>query len=114
MADTVRSRIDEIRREVLETADLVPTRASELETKLAALLGNVTTEVRESELTYKAVLLGCLKSAEKANRARIEAETTPAYARYREAKDTHAVTVEMIRSLRAYLRNAAEEMRLSR
>ena len=114
MAFTVRGLIRDIQREVLESASLEPIRAAELETKLSALLGNVLEELRESELHYKRELLRCLKAHDTANRARIEADTSTEYARFREAKDAKDLTVELIRSLRQYLRNAAEEARLTR
>jgi hypothetical protein len=81
---------------------------------LTALLGNVHDEQREADSAYRLVLLDCMRTEDKANRARIVAETTPAYHRAREAKDTGTLVVEMIRSCRAYLRSLDEEMRLAR
>jgi uncharacterized protein YjaG (DUF416 family) len=111
---TIRSMVADIQREVLETADLPPTRAAELQNALSSLLGNCNKEVTAADLDYKLVLLGAMRSEEKANRARIAAETTPQYRRYREAKDARDTCLELLRSLRAYLRNAAEEMRMEK
>lgn len=111
---TVRGLVKQYQREILDTQDLTPTRAAELETKLTALLGNVNQECRDADAAYGVVLLQHLDSEEAASRAKIRAETTPEYARKREAKDTKELCVELVRSLRHYLRNAAEEMRLSR
>jgi hypothetical protein len=106
--------VADIQREVLETADLPPTRAAELQNALGSLLGSCNKEVTAADLDYKLVLLGAMRSEEKANRARIAAETTPQYKRFREAKDARDTCLELLRSLRAYLRNAAEEMRLEK
>ena len=81
---------------------------------LTGLLGYIGQEVRESDLAYKRELQRCLLAHAKANRARIEAETSPEYARMLEAKGAEREVVEMIRSCRAYLRSLDEEMRLSR
>jgi hypothetical protein len=111
---SIRGMVADIQREVLETADLPPTRAAELQNSLSSLLGSCNTEMTAADLDYKLVLLGAMRSEEKANRARIAAETTPQYRRYREAKDARDTCLELLRSLRAYLRNAAEEMRLEK
>ena len=99
--------------EMRDSSDLLPERASEMLNHLTALLGNVNDELRMADMEYKRVLLEALKAHEKANRARIEAETTPQYARWQEAKHVKELAVEMIRSLKTYLRTKAEEMRLS-
>ncbi len=111
---TVREMVRAIEREVLESAELSPARAAELGNQLSVLNASATREVTEAELAYKCVLLGAMRSEEKANRARIVAETTPQFRRYREAKDCRDTCVEIIRSLRAFLRNAGEEMRLTK
>lgn len=103
-----------IQREMRDSADLLPDRASELLNQATALLGNVNDEVRAADVEYKRILLHCLRTAEKANRARIEAETSPQYARWQEARDTRDLTVEMIRSLKVFIRSKQEEMRLTR
>ena len=109
---SVRDLIEGYRREVRDT-DLPPIRAAEVLTRLTALMGNVLSEIREAEMNFNVVLLGHLDTEKAANRARLRAQTTPEYTRMKEAKDTHVVLVEMIRSLRQVLRTQAEEMRLS-
>ena len=109
---TVRDLVHEYQREIRDT-DLQPTRAAELLTKVTALIGNTNDEIREADAAYAVVLLGCLEREEKANRAKIRAEITPEYARKREARDTKELVIELVRSLRHYLRCVQEEMRLS-
>lgn len=109
---TVREMIAAIQDELL--SDLQPIRAAELLVKGTSLLGNCAAEIRDADAKYNLVLLDCLKTEEKANRARIVAETTPAYARKREARDTQELLVEMIRSLKYFLRVQEEEMKLTR
>lgn len=111
---SVRDFVKAIQRELRDSADLLPDRASELLNQATALLGNCNDELRQADTEYKRILLHCLRTAEKANRARIEAETSPQYARFREARDIKDLTVEMIRSLKVFIRSKQEEMRLSR
>ena len=114
MATSVRGLIHDIQKELRDSGELLPDRASELLTRLTALLGNVNDEIREADAIYASVLLTCLQSDEAASRAKIRAETTPEYLRKREARDVKELTLEMIRSLKYYLRSKEEEMRLTR
>ena len=111
---TVRDMVGAIQMEVIKSDDLLPQRASELLMTATALIGNVNHEIREADAKFNLVLLDCLKAEEKANRARIVAETTPAYARRREARDTLTLLTELIRSLKVFIKAQGEEMRLSR
>jgi hypothetical protein len=56
----------------------------------------------------------CMESEGKANRARIVAETTPAYRRRCVARNTKELVTEMIGSLKYIQRAAEAEMRLAR
>lgn len=107
---TVRDLVASIQKEML--GDLQPERAAQLLSKATALLGNCNAEIREADALYAQVLLGCLNSEAKANRARIIAETTPEFQRRQEARDTKELVIEMVRSLKYILRAAEEEMRL--
>jgi len=109
---TVREMIHEIQVEVRES-DLQPDRAAELLNRLTALLGNINDEIREADMAYAIRLLQCLDSEEKANRAKIMAETTSEYSRKREARDVKELALEMCRSLKYYLRAKEEELRLA-
>lgn len=111
---TVRELIRSAQTEIRESPDLLTDRAAELLNQLTALVGNCNDELRVSDLEYKRVLLKCLQTNEAANRARIEAETSPEYVRRQEAQHTKELAVEMIRSLKVYLKSKAEEMRLAR
>ena len=110
---SVRERIKKVQTELRDGA-LTPDLTRESLVVLTALMGNVLDEQRESDHAYKVVLLACLKTHEKANRARIEAEVTPEYQRAREARDTADLVQEMIRSCKAYLRSLDTEMQLAR
>ncbi len=111
---SVRELVRAIQAEMRSSIDITPDRASELLMQASALMGNCMDEVRASDQAYKQILLHCLRTAEKANRARIEAETSPQYARWQEARDTYTLVVEMIRSLKVFIRSKQEEMRLAR
>ena len=109
---SVREFVHVIQREIRDT-DLLPDRASALLVQLSALLGNINAEIREADMDYAMRLLSCLNSDETANRAKIRAETSPEYMRKREARDTKELALEMIRSLKYYLRAKEEELRLA-
>lgn len=100
--------------EIRDAVDLLPDRAAQLLTKLTALMGNCNDEIREADVEYAGVLLKHLDSEEAANRAKIRAETTPEYLRKREARDTKELVIELVRSLKYFLKAKEEEMRLTR
>ena len=110
---TVRDLVKTMQIEIRDT-DLQPDRAAELLAKLTALLGNCNDEIRVADGDYAKVLLGYLDGEDAANRARIRAETTPAFQRKREARDTKELVVELCRSLKYVLRSNEESMRLAR
>jgi len=110
---TIREMIRAIQVEVRDT-DLQPDRAAELLTQLTALVGNCNDEIRQADQLYAIKLLECLSSEQKANRAKILAETSPEYQRKREARDTKELALEMAGALKYFLRSKAEEMRLTR
>jgi len=110
---SVRERVTQIQK-LLRDGAVTPDLTRESLVMLTALLGNVNDEQRNADHEYKLVLLGCLQGDEAANRARIRAEVTPQFQRAKEAKDTAALVIEMIRSCRAYLRSLDEEMRLQK
>jgi hypothetical protein len=103
-----------IQVEVRDSSDLQPDRAAHLLNQLTALIGNLNDEIREADAVFAEVLLGCLDSDEAANRAKIRAETTPAYKRKREARDTKELAVELARSLKYFLKSKQDEYQMSR
>lgn len=111
---TVRALVRMYQQEIQQAADLLPDRAAELLMKLTALIGNINDEIREADMLYAGVLLAALESEDKANRAKIRAETSNEYQRKREARDTKELAIELARSLKYLLRAKAEEMQLSR
>ena len=112
---TVRDMVKAIQVEVRDRAsDLSPERASELLMQLTSLIGNINDEIRVADAEYGTVLLACYSSEETVNRAKIVAETTPAYQRKRAAKDAKELALQMIGSLKYYLKSKQDEMRLAR
>lgn len=114
MTVTVRVLVKAVQVELRDTQDLQPSRAAEMLNQITALIGNCNDKLRAADLEYKRVLLACLQSQEKANRARIVAETSPEFVRYQEARHLKELAIEMARSLKAFLRSKEEEMRLAR
>ncbi len=111
---TVRDLVRSMQQEIRDTPDLLPGRAAELLLKLTALLGNVLDEIREADHAYAVVLLQYLDADEAANRAKIRAETSLPFVRKQEARDTKELVIEMVRSLKYFLKSKEEEMRLAR
>jgi hypothetical protein len=111
---SVRELIRQMQVEIRDANDLQPDRAVELLMKLTALLGNIADEIRAADLAYSLILLQQLETSEHANRARIWAETSGEYQRKREARDTKELCVELIRSLKYFLKVKEDELRMSR
>lgn len=109
----MRDHVKRIQAEV-RPGDLSPELARERLLTLSALYGNILDEMAAADAAYAHVLLAHLDSDEAANRAKIRAETSPEYARVREAKNTEKLVQELTRALKYYLRSQEEEMRLSR
>jgi hypothetical protein len=110
---TIRGQIFKIQDEV-GTGDVLPERGAVLLMMSTALLGNVLDEIREADMAFNVVRLACLDAEEKANRAKIRAETTVEYARKRAARDTRSLLDGLIASLKYHIRLQTEELRLSR
>lgn len=109
---TVRGMLADIQRELLETADLPPGRAQELLNATTALLYNCNEDVRKAEMAYRVVYRALFKALEKAAHAKIEAECSPEYEKYREAQDMHKLAEQMIITLRGAVRLHTEQMRM--
>lgn len=110
---TIRERIRHIQVALRDQA-MTPEMGRTALVSLTALLGNVNDELRAADVDYKRHLLTCFEQEQTANRAKLRAETSPVYARAREAKDTQELVKQLIVTCRAYLRSLDEEMRLSR
>jgi len=110
---TIRDRVKAIQTELRE-AEVLPERARTVLMMLTAMLGNCLDEMRVADAEYSQHLLTCLDANKKANRAKIEAEASPQFARRQTARDTRELMIEMIRSLKCVLRSVEEEMRLTR
>ena len=110
---TVREMVKEMQREIRDANDLQPDRAAELLTRLTALLGNMNDEIREADMAYAVVLLAALDTNEAVNRAKVRAEISPEFQRKREARDAKELALELIRSLKYFLRAKSDELRVS-
>ena len=109
---TVRGMVNDIQKEML-AGNLSPDDTFRLLSMATSLLSNCLEEIREAEMVYnrvKALHYGREKSA---NRAEIQAQTTPEYWRVREAQDMHKVLEEDVRSLRKLTDGLMTEMRFT-
>lgn len=111
---TIRALILERQNEIKNSPDLLGGRAAEILVEVTALLGNINDEIRKRDMEYNKVLLSCFDAEPKANRAKIKAETTEEYQAKREARDTKELTIEIIRSLKYFLKAKEDEFRQSK
>ena len=108
---SVRERLAEIQREML--TDLPPARARELLVLLTAAYYECMEASRKADHAYSIILLKFLEADEAASRAKIRAETSLEYVDRQAWRDLLKFVEESIRSLKASMRSAQEEMRLS-
>lgn len=107
---SIREQIKSIQIEVLQ-GDIPPARAAELLNTLSALIGNCNDEIVLRDNLYAIKLLDELDSEEKANRAKIKAEISEEYKNKMIARNTKELVMELIRSLKYYLRAKDSEYR---
>ena len=105
---SIRERIQKIQNEVGK-GNLTGPRAAELQSILSSLIGNCNDEIAQRNYEYNVVLLDFLDKEEKANRAKIKAETSPEYRVKITARNTKELCIEMIRSLKYLIRSLEEE-----
>ena len=110
---TVRDMIHAYQREIRDEPDLQPDRGADILLKLAALYGSVLDEIRKADAEYSKVLLEMLELEKTGIRAKIRAETSPEYQRKREAIDAKELALELIRSLKYWIKSKAEEYQMS-
>ena len=93
--------------------DLQLGHAAELLNELSALLGNINDEIRRADNKYAKILLEWLDIEKKANRAKIKSEITPEYEARQSARNTKELTLELIRSLKYYIKAKSDEYKVS-
>ena len=108
----IRDMVVDYQNKIASKDDLQPEKAAKYMTELSALLGNINDRIKETELAYNKKLLQCYESEEKANRAKILAETSQEYDDKLTAKNVKEVAIQMIGSLKYYLRAKEQEYRL--
>jgi len=113
MEKSIRELISDFQNEIM-AGDLLPERAAEILTQISALLGNINDRIKDCDIAYSKVLLKHLETQEKANRAKIVAETTQEYDDKITARNTRELAIEMLRSLKYFLRGKEEEIRAGR
>lgn len=109
---TIRDIIKNFQTEIRNT-DLQPERAAEILSKSAALFGNVNDVIRERSMIYNKKLLEILGNEKSVAKAKVIAETTPEFESYLEAKGTKEALLELIRSLKYFLKAKEEEYKTS-
>lgn len=109
---TIRSLMAEFQAEA-KLDSFAPSTGADMVRKLTALLGNVNVELRRREMAYNRFRLDCYQSELKANRAKMISEASQQYEDWQEVKHLKEELIELIRSLKVFVRNAEEEYRRS-
>lgn len=99
--------IDGIEARLLTPSNLSPVQVAELLVQLSAIKGNVNDELTRREMAYNRKLLYFLETEEKANRAKIKANTSEEYEQLREAKNC-LESVDSMEGTLKYLQRAKE------
>jgi len=94
--------IEDYRRELRDT-DVDRHRAAEIRVKLSALYGNVTEQMRKTEMAYNQKYAEVLAVNDSVAKAEVLSKITPEYIEYKTARDLEKVLLEMIRSLKHYV-----------
>jgi len=110
---TIREIIVSSQNEILK-GNLLPQRAAEMMTELSAVIGNLNDEITKRDMEYNKVLLDYYDKEATANRAKIKAGITPEYEAMRTARNTKELAVELIRSLKYFLKSFEEERQTAR
>ena len=105
---TIRELINEKRDKILNQ-DLTKQEASKMLVEFSALMGNVTEEIRIREAKYNQVLAEQLAQEKSVARAEVLSKITPEYRKFRRARDEEKVLIELIRSLKYYLKAKGDE-----
>lgn len=108
---TTSEQVDQYRNEVHKIKELTPVRASEILVDLTALFGNINTEIRKTAMEYNQVLAIKLKQNNSVAYAKVLAEITEEFSKWKEAKDRKEELLEMIRGLKFYLKSQEQEFR---
>lgn len=107
---TIRELV-KIRQDECRNVDiLTPQRASEILVELSALLGNCNEEILKRDIEFNKYLMECYQKETKVNRAKIMAEVSPEYEAKQVARNVKELVIELIRSLKYFLKNKAEEL----
>ena len=95
-------------------SNYTPDRALQILGELASLEGNVIDFANKCELAYNLRLQKCYEAEEKANRAKLMANTSPEYKAYLEAKALLKLVSGLQSSLKYFARAKEEEKRNAR
>jgi hypothetical protein len=111
---TIRETINEYRNKIRDCSNLGPSEASKYLVELSALTGNVNEELLKVMMDYnykKSEFLTEIKSVAKAE---VKAQCTEEYRRLQEVKGYRDLIVELIRSLKYFLRSLEDERSFSK
>lgn len=113
MSQSVRDMVRAIQKRVL-SGSVTPDVAVEYLEQLSALAGYTLDEILDADMAYNAVLEQHLAAEDKANHAKVKAETSPEYRRKRESHNLFETIDKMSAALKYRLKGAEIDARLQR
>jgi uncharacterized protein YlzI (FlbEa/FlbD family) len=110
MNEEIKNKIIALRNEI-QDGNLDPYRVSEMLVELTSLFANANEEVIDASLEYNRKLLVISEDSESVAKAKLKAETTEEWRRKRQAENLKEWCVEMIRSLKYFIKSKIEELK---
>lgn len=110
---TIRDRVQAIGA-AMATGDASPADLRTNEIMLAGLLSHINKAMIGAEVAFKRTLNELRGSSKSAAEAKMQAEATPAFADYLEARATYDSAKQMLVTLRSVGRSVSEEMKFTR
>lgn len=115
MEKTIREIINEYRSKLLHISDLQKEEAATILVELSVLYGNCIEEIRKRDQEYITKLLEILQTEKMSvAKAQILVQNTNEWTNREIARGTKEALLEMIRSLKLYVRSKGEEWEVSR
>jgi hypothetical protein len=109
---TVRELIEVHAKRLREADTLSPEEASQRAISLTALLASINAELAQKESEYKVVLFSLLGGSKSVAEAKLKAEAQPEFLAWKEREVWRESCLEMVRTLKSFVRNATEERKM--
>lgn len=100
-------------RERMSRGSLSPKEASDIIVRLSAIMGNYSDALLDKQMAFNEKKAECLEKIKSVAKAQVMAECSKEYRDFQEIKGERENIVEMIRSLKYYMRSMEDDFRSS-